>query len=302
MKTSQPSPDIRIGTLAGKGERTAEYIQSILPHGFESFQINFGQDLGGIDLKKLAHEVNSVLAESGAVVSSLGMFGNPLESEEINQQTVSGFYELIDHAHLFGTDLVCGFAGRLRNQPVDQSFTRFREVFHPMAQKAADKKVRIAFENCAMGGNWQSGDWNIAFHPRAWDAMFNEVPLNNIGLEWEPCHQMLQLIDPMPQIRRYGSRMFHIHGKDAKVDRSIITEEGIAGPAYFAFHKHPGLGDSNWTRIIDELRAVSFKGSIDIEGWHDDIYKGDLEMTGQVNALNYLKAARLPYVPNPLGF
>lgn len=302
MKTLLPPHDIRIGTLAGKGERTAEYIRAILPHGFESFQINFWQDLGGIDLKKLADEVNSVLEGSGAVVSSLGIFGNPLETDEINQRTVNGFYELMDHAHLFGTDLVCGFAGRLRNKPVDQSFTRFREVFLPITQKAADKQVRIAFENCSMGGNWNSGDWNIAFHPRAWDAMFNEVSLSNIGLEWEPCHQMLQLIDPLPQIRKYGSRMFHIHGKDAKVDRSLITEEGIAGPSSFAFHKHPGLGDSNWTRIIDELRAVGFKGSIDIEGWHDDIYKDDLEMTGQVNALNYLKAARLPYVPNPLGF
>ena len=32
--------------------------------------------------------------------------------------------------------------------------------------------------------------------------------------------------------------------------------------------------------------------SIDIEGWHDPVYKDDLEMTGQVHALRYLKQCR----------
>jgi hypothetical protein len=43
-----------------------------------------------------------------------------------------------------------------------------------------------------------------------------------------------------------------------------------------------------------------FVGSIDIEGWHDPVYRGDLEMTGQVRALNYLKDCRGgTFVPNP---
>ena len=32
-----------------------------------------------------------------------------------------------------------------------------------------------------------------------------------------------------------------------------------------------------------------FHGCIDIEGWHDPVYRDDLEMTGQVHALNYLE-------------
>jgi hypothetical protein len=43
-----------------------------------------------------------------------------------------------------------------------------------------------------------------------------------------------------------------------------------------------------------------FTGSIDIEGWHDPVYKGDLEMTGQVHALNYLKQCRGgSFIKNP---
>jgi hypothetical protein len=32
-----------------------------------------------------------------------------------------------------------------------------------------------------------------------------------------------------------------------------------------------------------------FVGAMDIEGWHDPVYRGDLEMTGQVHGLNYFK-------------
>ena len=52
----------------------------------------------------------------------------------------------------------------------------------------------------------------------------------------------------------------------------------------------PGFGDSNWTDVISELRLAGYHGSIDIEGWHDPVYRDALEMTGQVRALNYLKA------------
>jgi sugar phosphate isomerase/epimerase len=54
----------------------------------------------------------------------------------------------------------------------------------------------------------------------------------------------------------------------------------------------PGFGDSNWTDIISDLRQYGYEGCIDIEGWHDPVYRNDLEMTGQVRALEYLKTCR----------
>jgi sugar phosphate isomerase/epimerase len=42
--------------------------------------------------------------------------------------------------------------------------------------------VRIAFENCPMLGTWETGDWNIAHNPAAWEMMFNELSHDNIGL------------------------------------------------------------------------------------------------------------------------
>ena len=104
----------------------------------------------------------------------------------------------------------------------------------------------------------------------------------------------------MPQLRKYVKRIFHIHGKDATILWDVVREYGVGGVKPYAFHRTPGFGDSNWTDIISELRRGGFKGSIDIEGWHDPVYREKLEMTGQVHGLNYLKWCRgESFVPNP---
>jgi sugar phosphate isomerase/epimerase len=293
--------DIRIGTLVQGGEKTPDYIRQILPYGFESFSITFWQTIGATDLQRLAKEVRKVLEGSGAVISTLSVFGNPLETQPVDLETVKSWEKLIDSAHLFGTDIVTGFTGRLRGKPLPDSIPRFKEVFGPLAQRAKDKGVRIAFENCEMGGTWESGDWNIAHTPDAWKMMFDALPCDNLGLEWEPCHQMVKLIDPMPQLREWVDRIFHVHGKCATIQWDIVRKHGVHGARQFAWHRTPGFGDCNWTDIISQLRMGGFRGSIDIEGWHDPIYRKDLEMTGQVHGLNYLKNCRGgEFVPNPV--
>lgn len=307
--------DIRIGTLVnGLGKDPANYIRQILPYGFESFGINFWETIGPTDLGKLAADVRQALGGSGAVLSHLGIFGNPLENDEKAAAARAGWEQLIDRAADFGTDMVAGFTGRLRGRPLHESVGRFKEVFGPLAERAAKKNVRLAFENCSMGGTWQSGDWNIAINPVAWELMFEALPAANVGLQWEPCHQMVQLIDPLPQLKEWVKKIFNVHGKDATIHWDVIRKGGIisscAKPADFksavaftpdfAEHRTPGFGDSNWTNIITELRRGGYKGSIDIEGWHDPVYRGALEMTGQVHGLNYLKRCRGgDLVPNP---
>ena len=53
----------------------------------------------------------------------------------------------------------------------------------------------------------------------------------------------------------------------------------------FVQMRTPGFGDSDWVRVISELRLAGYRGTIDIEGWHDPVYRDELEMTGQVRAL-----------------
>ena len=297
---TNPLNSIRIGTLAGKGAQTPAYIRQILPHGFESFQINFWKNIpADVDLKQLAKDVRAVLDAdgTGAVISSLGIYGNPL----VEASTAKDWARCVDACKWFGCDLVCGFAGRVVDRPIPDSMKTFKKVFGPLVKRAADKGVRLAFENCDMGGDWQRGDWNIANAPTAWELIFHEVPADNLGLEWEPCHQMVSLIDPIAQLRKWAPKVFHVHGKDATVDWAQLRATGLRGGQPWVWHRTPGFGDSNWADIISILRMNGFKGAIDIEGWHDPVYKNELEMTGQVHALHYLKRCRggAAFTPNP---
>lgn len=286
--------DIRIGTLAGM-DKGAGYLRQILPHGFESFSLTCWQKIGEVDLERTAKEVLDTLGDK-ATVSCIGLFGNPLQDENCAKD----FARMIDAARSFNTDLVCGFAGAIEGKPLPESMDAFKKVWEPLAKRAKDQGVRIAWENCNMGGWWHDVRWNIAHSPSAWEMMFDALPFDNLGLQWEPCHQLVSLIDPIPQLRQWAKRIFHIHGKDATVAWDIIKTHGIRGGREYVWHRTPGFGDTNWTDVISILRMAGFRGSIDIEGWHDPVYRDDLEMTGQVHALNYLKNCRGgAHVPNP---
>jgi sugar phosphate isomerase/epimerase len=298
---TNPALDIRIGTMVKCGiADPAAYVREILPLGFESIEPFFWQTLGDKDIPKLAAQLREAIGNADVTMDTIGMFGNPLEGGEIDRATLHGWETLIDHAHLFGAKTIAGFTGRMRGQPIEASLPRFKEVWTRLAARAADKGLKIAFENCAMDGNWLAGDWNIAHNPDVWEMMFNEVTAENLGIEWEPCHQLVYLIDPLPQIRKWADKIFHVHGKDATVRWDVIREHGIFGKHRFVFMRTPGFGDSNWTDVISELRLAGYKGSIDIEGWHDPVYRNALEMTGQVRALNHLKECRGgDFVVNP---
>lgn len=286
--------DIRIGTLAPM-DKGAAYLKQVVPHGFESFELTMWQYVGAIDLEQTAKECLEVLGDE-AIISSIGIYGNPLQDEK----TATDWATVIRSAKHFGCNVVCGFAGALEDRPVDESMTKFGEVFGEIARVAEGEGVKIAFENCDMGGTWQSPKWNIAHAPRAWEMMFNAVPGPTLGLEWEPCHQMVSLIDPIPNLRKWVDRVYHMHGKDATVAWDVVETEGIRSGKPYIWHRTPGFGDTNWADIFTILRQAGFHGAVDIEGWHDPIYRDELEMTGQVYGLGYLQSCRGgEFVENP---
>jgi sugar phosphate isomerase/epimerase len=286
--------DIRIGTLVGIRD-AAKVVPQIIEYGFESFQLTGGFGVGEVDFADIAARVKDALGDR-AVLSSIGYFGNPLQKPEDAEL----FGKYIDACPAFGVDVIIGFAGALEDRPIDKQWDKFKEVWQPLAQRAADKGVKIGFENCDMGGTWQRPLWNVAHSPAAFDVIFNELSLPNVGLCWEPCHQMVSLIDPIPQLRKYVDRVWHVHGKDATIAWDVLRSSGLRGGKQWVWHRHPGFGDTDWRAILDILRLNKWTGSIDIEGWHDPVLRGDLEYTGQVAALKYLKQCRGgDYVPNP---
>lgn len=291
---------IRLGTVVmNLGQDSAARIASLVPLGFESFEIGFKNSLGGTRLDRLADDTAAVLGTTDAVISCLGLYGNTLAANEHGDEVRSALRELITAAPRFGTDLVCCFAGRVTGASIPESIPRFREVFTELTDFAGSRGVRLAIENCLQGGTWTTGDRNIAHNPDAWELMFEAVPSPALGLEWEPAHQWCQLIEPMPQLRAWAHRIFHVHGKDGEVRRDLIARHGVIGLHRFVHHRFPGLGDTNWSLILAELVRAGYRGAVDIEGGHDPVYRGDLEMTGQLFGLRHLKSCRAEFTPNP---
>ena len=286
---------IRIGTCI-PGTRAVDWLPPMIQAGFECCAINFHMSLEGTDLADLAVKVKDILGDSGVYVSTVGYYCNPLQYEE-HEKTLE---YVIDSAALFGAKNVGTFAGAFEGESVEAAMPKFKEVFGRLAKRAEDKGLRLVIECCPMGGNWQHTTCNIGFNPKAWDMMFDAVPSEALGLEWEPGHQQIQLIDPIAQLREWAPKVYHMHGKDATIDMAAVRKYGVFGAVDFAPQRTPGFGDCNWRDIFYILHQNGYDGDICVEGYHDPIYRGDWEMTGQLHALNYLQWARGgDFTPNP---
>lgn len=286
---------IEIGTCI-PGTEAEKWIPHMVNAGFECVAINFHMSLGGTDLAKLADKVKNMLDGTGVRVATLGYYCNAIENPD-HWETLR---HVVEMAPLFGAPMVSTFAGAYEGKSVEEAMPKFKEVFTDITNRAAEKGLKVAIENCPMGGNWQHCTCNIGFNPKAWEMMFNEVPADNFGLEWEPGHQIIQLIDPVAQLRQWVGKVIHMHGKDATVDMDAVRRLGVFGAHDFAPQRTPGFGDTNWRDIFSILHQGGYESDICVEGYHDPVYSGEWEMTAQLHALQYLKWCRGgDFTPNP---
>lgn len=297
MKERVNMQQIKIGTCI-PGTITEQWAPHMIAAGFETLSLNFHMSLEGTDLVELSKKTKDILGDSAVEVTTIGLYCNPIQYEEHKK----ALEYVIDCAPLFGAKYVSTFAGAYEGKSVEEAMPRFGQVFRDLTKRAEDKNIKIAIENCPMGGRWNSCTCNIGFNPKAWEMMFNEVPSDSIGLEWEPAHQMSQLIDPIAQLKNWAKKVVHMHGKDATIDWDAVRRFGVAGAVPFEYSRTPGFGDTNWRDIFSILHQAGYEGDICVEGYHDPVYNGEWEMTAQLHALNYLKWSRGgDFTPNPWG-
>ena len=194
------------------------------------------------------------LAE-GRPISSLGLYGNTLTDESLLRH----IEQAMDSAHLFGCDTICLFAGGLPGHSVPDSIPEFKRVFSELIRRAEDLNLKLAIENCHMGGSWGSAKMNIGYCPDAWKLMFDAVPSDRLGLEWESAHPLSQLIDPIAQLREWAPKVFHVHGKDATIAWDVLRAHGLRAPQAWHWDRTPGFGDTNWNQIMTILMMNKYQ-------------------------------------------
>jgi sugar phosphate isomerase/epimerase len=162
---------------------------------------------------------------------------------------------------------------------VDDNWPQFKKVWKPLVKFAEDRGVRIAIENCPMfftKDEWPGGK-NLAYCPAVWRRMFEEIPSDNFGLNYDPSHLIWQQIDYLQPMREFRDRIFHAHAKDARVDKNRLNEVGIlATPLEYHSPKLPGLGDVDWGQFFSVLGDTGYKGPVCIEV-EDRAYEATLE-------------------------
>lgn len=130
----------------------------------------------------------------------------------------------------------------------------------PIVKRAEDYGVRIAIENCP---------GNIMYRPDIWRRVFEELGSESLGLEFDPSHLICQLIDPIRAADEFGSRIYHIHAKDAEVLWERVRELGITVGGWCP-HRLPGFGQLDWAKFFSVLRKHGYDYAVSIE--HEDPY------------------------------
>jgi sugar phosphate isomerase/epimerase len=152
-----------------------------------------------------------------------------------------------------------------------------RETWKPILTHAESCGVVLGIENCPMlfsNDEWPGGK-NLPVSPALWRRLFSEFTTPHLGLNFDPSHLIWQHIDYVRSIREFGSRIVHVHAKDARIDSDRLYEVGILGLGWHTA-KLPGLGDVNWSAFFSALTDAGYRGPVCIEV-EDRAYEGTLE-------------------------
>ena len=150
----------------------------------------------------------------------------------------------------------------------DANVRLFAEGVAPVLDHAQRVGVRLVMEN------WADGGRNLAYAPAHWEAIFDAVPHEALGLCFDPSHLVWLGIDYLRAAREFGSRIYQAHAKDteflpeARYRFGVIgPERGRIGQGTYRF-RIPGFGVIDWPAFITALLEVGYDGPLVVE--HED--------------------------------
>jgi sugar phosphate isomerase/epimerase len=219
-----------------------------------------------IDVKNLsddqAKDIVDEISSKRLAISGLGYYPNPLHPDPAHRA------EVIDHlkavmvaARRMGIPLVNTFMGGDGAKNLDDNWEEALRVWPDIVKFADDQGVKITLENCPMLFSYDEwpGGHNIATTPRQWRRILEQWG-DTIGLNFDPSHLILQMIDIQRFLKEFGANVLHYQAKDLMIDRDGLYERGIFSMGIgWQIPRIPGLG---------ELYRQGYQGDCIIE--HED--------------------------------
>lgn len=218
--------------------------------------------------------------EKNVEISSLAYYPNTMDADlEKRKAAVEHLKTLITASHKLGIDMVTTFIGRDQSKTVEENLELVKEIWPPVMELAKENHVRVAIENCPMlfGQDQWPGGQNLMTTPAVWRKVFEILPYDNLGINYDPSHFVWQMIDYIKPIYEFKDKIFHVHYKDIKVYKDRLDQVGIMGyPLDFMSPKLPGLGDVDWGKYVSALTDIGYDGYTCIEV-EDKAFEGTAE-------------------------
>lgn len=270
-------------------DATLERLDWAKEDGFGSIEwMRFDQSFAAPGQEQWREDAEQFATEAKARdirISAIGAYyRNPLDPPQ-TEPARAVLHRAIDVAALMGVKMIAAFPGSVIEAkvnprggnpvytPLENFLPQVVAFWEPVAKYAADHGVRIAFEHCPQGAfHLPVMHYNLFGQPANWERFFNATKCDNIGLEWDAAHLLCQFIDPIENLRRFGAKIFHVHAKDAFINRQLLETYGLCHPGV-AEHRLPGFGQTNWSEIIHELLRVGYDSDLTIEGFHDPVFR-----------------------------
>ena len=247
-----------------------------------------------IDVNNLSsesiREIRQLLADHQMSISGLGYYPNPLTPDEVESSAaVTHIMKVIDAAAELGLKVMNTFVGRDPAQTIDKQWGRFLKTWTPIVAHAEQCGVRVGIENCPMsfGDDEWPGGKNLAVSPAVWRRMFSDIPSMAWGLNFDPSHFVLQMMDYCGILHEFKDRLVHVHAKDVRIDHQKLNQYGVfAFPKLWHSPKLPGMGDVNWGQFLGTLADTGYDGSLVVEV-EDRAFEGSLAKRVESLAVSY---------------
>ena len=229
---------------------------------------------------KTKEDILKLTGENNIEIASLAYYDNCLHPDtSIRENNVKHLYNVIETAGKLGVKFVGAFAGRNLDLSFEENFTEFEKTFPNIVKYAADRNVNLLIENCSMPG-WHREGWGatISYSPELWDRMFEIIPDENFGLNFDPSHLIWLGVDYIKALIDYKERVLYFHAKDTKIFEEKRSYYSIFGKQLdrenewdygWWQHKIPGKGSVDWQKIYQTLREIGYDGYVSIE--HEDL-------------------------------
>ena len=217
-------------------------------------------------------EVRALYATHNVEITALAFY-DLAWTPAVQADPLTFYRRVFDIAEALGVKVVASMSGFDGSRDWKGNLELFKTRFEPICAQAQERGLKIALENwMALGGPPPQKPGNFGGGPAIWDALFEAVPSEVLGLEFDPSHLYWQGIDHIRALKEYQSKVFHVHAKDTE----MLPEEKYRWGTYaspFRF-RIPGYGGINWTQFVAALDEIGYDGGIAIE--HEDpIYSGD---------------------------